>query len=515
MAAQDRQVETELKFDVPRRWFFPVLTGVADVTAMEASKRFSQTATYFDTPDLALLRAKRTLRRRTGGTDAGWHLKLPRQGDERLEVREPLGRSSLRVPASLRTEVAEVTGSRPLVPVAILRTHRAERRLLAEDRTPLVVIADDHVEATVLLGGERIHRWRELEAELLEGEPSTLEAVSAKLLSSGLTRAAGPSKLGRAMADVLAALESAGERTAGEVALAYVAQQVGVLQSLEPAVREDAPDSVHKARVATRRLRSALRTFRPLFDRTATDPLRDDVAWLTGALGGPRDAEVMRARLLGVAEGLEPELVVGPVLERLSRTLSSEHDRAHAALVAALDSRRYERLLADLIDVLVHPPFSAKASEPAGSTLPGLVGKESAGVLKTADVAAHSEDAAERDEAIHDIRKRAKAARYAAEAAGAVVGSRADKLAAAWTDLQEALGDYQDSVVAREVIMRISADARAAGEETFSYGVMAERETAGARAVRAQYADLLAKALTAAKKVDARAAAKSRSARKG
>ncbi|MBK7720938.1 MAG: CYTH and CHAD domain-containing protein [Austwickia sp.] len=515
MAAQDRQVETERKFDVPRRWSFPPMTAVADVAVVEPPKRFTQTATYLDTPELTLLRAKRTLRRRTGGSDAGWHLKQPRSGDERLEIREPLGRSSARVPAALRAEVAQVLGNRPLVPIAVLRTRRTERRLLAADGTALVVIADDQVEATVLLGGERIHRWREVEAELVDGDAAILEEVAQRLLSAGLTPAAGPSKVGRAMAEVLTDLAHPGPATAGAVALDYVAAQVGVLQALEPAVRDDHPDAVHKARVATRRLRSALRTFRPLFDRTVTDPLREDVAWLTGVLGAPRDAEVMRDRLLGVADGLEPELVVGPVLARLHQTLGGEHARAHAALVTALDGRRYERLMADLVEVLVRPPFVAAAAGPAARQLPGLVAKESKGVLKTANVAATSEDAEERDEAIHDIRKRAKAARYAAEAAGSVVGARADRLASAWTDLQEALGDYQDSVVAREVIMRICGEARTAGEETFSYGVLAERETAVARAVRDQYAGMLAKALKAARRVETGSGAKRSASAKG
>lgn len=506
MAAQDRQVETERKFDVPGRWSFPTLSGVAEVATVEPPQRFTQKATYLDTPDLALLRAKRTLRRRTGGSDAGWHVKLPGTADERLEIREPLGRSTLRVPPTLRSELADVVGMAALVPVAILRTQRTERRLLAKDGTPLVVIADDRVEATVLLGGERIHRWREIEAELLEGEPSILDAITERLLDSGLIAAAGPSKLGRAMTDVmvdvLAGIAGTIKPDAGQVALGYLAQQVGVLQAFEPAVRQDSPDAVHKSRVATRRMRSALRTFRPLFDRTVTDPLREDIAWLTGALGAPRDAEVMRDRLLGIVEGLEPELVVEPAPRRLRDTLEGEHARAHATLVAALDGRRYERLLADLVDLLVRPPFAPAAAGSAGKALPALVAKESNSVLKTAGVAATSQDAAERDEAIHDIRKRAKAARYAAEAAGSVVGTRADKLASAWTDLQEALGDYQDSVVAREVIMRICAQARAAGEETFSYGVLAERETARTRRVRGQYAGMLTKALKAAERID-------------
>ena len=91
----------------------------------------------------------------------------------------------------------------------------------------------------------------------------------------------------------------------------YLAAQVGVLQWLEAEVRDDKPDAVHKARVATRRLRSALRTFRPLLNRTVTDPLRREVQWLTGLLGAPRDAEVLLRHFQGMADELEPELLVG------------------------------------------------------------------------------------------------------------------------------------------------------------------------------------------------------------
>jgi inorganic triphosphatase YgiF len=62
----------------------------------------------------------------------------------------------------------------------------------------------------------------------------------------------------------------------------YLAAQLGVLQALEPAVREDAPDAVHKSRVATRRARSALKTFRDLFDGSVAEHLRGELSWLAG-----------------------------------------------------------------------------------------------------------------------------------------------------------------------------------------------------------------------------------------
>jgi CHAD domain-containing protein len=96
--------------------------------------------------------------------------------------------------------------------------------------------------------------------------------------------------------------------------------------------------------------------------------------------------------------------------------------------------------------------------------------------------------------ALHAVRKRAKAARYAAEAAGPSLGGPAAASAAAWTQVQEALGDFQDSIVVREVLTRVCAQARRAREDTFTYGVLAERETARARAVRARYPQLLEQA---------------------
>lgn len=508
--------ETERKFEVPRRWSCPSLPGTGAVTRVEGPRRFTQTATYLDTPDLALLRAKRTLRRRVGGIDAGWHLKLPGGGDTRTEVHEPLA-SPVRVPASLRELVADVIGTSALVPVAILRTQRVRRELRDAADALVAELVDDTVKATVLLDGEHILRWREVELELgPAGTTADLDALTERLLAARLVASTSPSKLSRALAGPLArrapgatgATGTAGRgsgkgkvvpATAGDVVVAYLGAQLGVLQALEPAVRADAPDAVHKTRVATRRARSALKTFRDLFDPSVSDHLRDELAWLAGMLGGPRDAEVLLERLSALLDDVPAAYVVGPVRDRLLGMLRADHDTSRAKLVAALDSRRYERLLLELSGAVQRPPYLGElAAAPAPDVVARMSGAAAAKVVKTAERAQEASPA-ERDEIIHDIRKRAKAARYADEAAAPVLGGKG--AAPAWTKLQEALGDYQDGVVAVETIQRACRAARAAGEDTFTYGVLVEREAAAGRAIRDQYGALLRSAVKKGKAI--------------
>ena len=496
--------ETERTFEVPRRWGCPALAGVGSVARVEGPKRFVQTATYLDTPELALLRAKRTLRRRVGGIDAGWHLKLPKAAETRTEVHEPLG-SAVRVPASLRALVADVIGTAALVPVAILRTRRARRELLDAEGVLVAEVVDDAVEATVLPDGERIVRWREVELELgPAGTEDDLAALTAALERGGLVRSAATSKLARALAEPLRRRQDpAGSlaATAGDVVVAYLAEQLGVLQASEGNVRVDAPDAVHKTRVAPRRARSALKTFARLFDPSVTDHLRAELAWLADLLGAPRDAEVLLERLTELVASADPAYVEPAVGDRLLAMLRDEHDAGRARLVAGLDSRRYERLLAELTEAVTHPPYLGElAADPAADVLARMSGRAAAAVQRAAEKARAAEPA-ERDEIIHDIRKRAKAARYADEAVAPALGGKG--AAPAWTRLQEALGDYQDGAVAIATILRACAAARAAGEDTFGYGVLVEREAAAGRAIRERYEALLKEALRRSKKVRA------------
>src|SRR5215467_8074933 len=169
-------IETERKYDAAARFAVPDLAGLAGVAAITRPVTYRLRAVYFDTADFRLLAAKVTLRRRTGGTDAGWHLKLPAGGDSRREVHAPLGRGAGRVPGRLAELVAGWTGGQPLRPIARLATTRRVRRLARRDGEVLAEVADDLVvgslPAPAAAGADagagmpewrEASRWREIE----------------------------------------------------------------------------------------------------------------------------------------------------------------------------------------------------------------------------------------------------------------------------------------------------------------------------------------------------------------
>jgi len=92
----------------------------------------------------------------------------------------------------------------------------------------------------------------------------------------------------------------------------------------------------------------------------------------------------------------------------------------------------------------------------------------------------------DRDLALHEARKKAKRTRYSAEAAAPALGSPATALTKSMKSLQNLLGDHQDSVMTRQTLRELSAVAHAAGESSFTYGVLYGREEARAAADEAQ-----------------------------
>ena len=104
-----------------------------------------------------------------------------------------------------------------------------------------------------------------------------------------------------------------GTSPAGAVVAAYLGEQVGRILSQDVLVRVDDPDSVHTMRVATRRLRSALKTFRPLFVPEERRLLRAELRWLAAELGAARDADVIRERLLGAIDAETQQLHLAAV----------------------------------------------------------------------------------------------------------------------------------------------------------------------------------------------------------
>jgi inorganic triphosphatase YgiF len=198
-----RHQEVERKFDADPDAPLPDLAGAggADLAVGEAVESQLE-ATYFDTADTQLARHRITLRRRTGGDDAGWHLKLPAGQDERTEIRLPLGDASQTVPVALAREVHAILGDRPLVPIALLRTTRIETPLLDAGGSVLAIVADDTVRGQRLTGAAaEVSRWREIEVELVDGDRAILDAVGDRLLAAGLTPSGSASKVARVLGD--------------------------------------------------------------------------------------------------------------------------------------------------------------------------------------------------------------------------------------------------------------------------------------------------------------------------
>jgi len=470
--------ETERKYEADTGTTVPSLAGLPGVAAESPPAEFRLEAEYFDTADLRLLRAGITLRRRRGGEDDGWHLKVPVGPDTRTELHVPLRRGRT-VPAELARLVRAYARTAPLAPVARIATLRRQRLLLDGDGTSLAEVADDEVTAQSLGTVTALSQWREVEVELTGGGRPLLEAADQRLREAGLGPAASASKLDRALAGRRPAPARPGplgkRATAAEVVLAYLSDQAAALLACDPAVRQDQPDAVHRMRVASRRLRSALQAFRPVIDAAATAHLREELQWLGQVLGAARDAEVLAGHLASLLDQVPPELVLGPVEASVTEHLAPRRATATRKVVRTLDSPRYLALLDELDALLAQPPLTALASGPA-SALHEPVARAVRRLARRVRRATSLPPGEARDVAVHDARKAAKRARYAAAALVPVEGKPARRLARRMKKIQSELGDHQDTVMARVALRDLGLRAYQAGENAFTYGLLYERD---------------------------------------
>jgi len=236
-------------------------------------------------------------------------------------------------------------------------------------------------------------------------------------------------------------------------------------------------------RVASRRLRSALRTFRPLLDHSALGDLGSELKWLASVLGEVRDREVLHERMRHALEDLPDELVLGPVRARLlDEELRAGGLRARSVAVDALRSSRYLTLLDRLDGLAAAPPLTPRAARPAGTVLPRLAQRAWKRLRRRAARAIATGD----EDRLHDCRKAAKQARYTAEAVAPVLGRPAARLGRKAKKVQTVLGEHQDSVLARTLLRRLATTET----QTFTYGLLYAAEQQHAAASAQQFADL-------------------------
>lgn len=470
MADTHREIET--KFDVAPDFTLGDLAEFAGPDASVHSRTVNLSSAYYDTAEHSLLRSRLTLRRRTGDTDTGWHLKVPGAGF-RTELHWPLPGND-EAPEELRNLIWPFAGQAELVPTVTLNTVRAAHRITAPDGRLIFELADDEVRVDSEGTPVAAPRWRELEVELGQaGSTADLNRATRVLLARGAFVSRSGSKLQRA----LGCPDDPATSTAAATLTSYLRAQYDALTAghfaisvkpFEPSATSPPHEAIHQTRVATRRLRAALRIFAPLFEAEPAARLQAELTWFAAELGEVRDREVLRSRLARAVDDLPAYLVVGPVARRIDDVLFAELRQHADALLATMRDERYRVLVQDLARWREQPPFTPEAAGPP-SVLAQYVTAAENKLAKRMKRAAGNHTPAEQ---LHQARKAGKRARYAAEAAAPALGKRASKIAKRASRLQTLLGEHQDAIVATELLRRIADQVADEGENAFTYGIL-------------------------------------------
>ncbi len=481
---RERRVPRQIKLVATSTFQLPALDAVADGVDAETAAPQRLSAAYYDTDDLRLARWGVSLGHRT---DEGWTVRLPAGGEKHLPAAQLTFPGTERRPPDQAVDVV-----RGFIRTAVLRrqarlqTLRRRIELRDPDAQVLAEVLDDEIS---VLDGRRIAmRFRELEVVPTDGTPAGfLDAIARRLLLAGaaaaqvtptVIRALGPGASGSPEVSVPELPPGA---TAADTVRRAIAGSVVRLIRYDAGVRLDRdPEDLHQARVATRRLRSDLRTFRTLVEPAWATGLRDELGWLGGAFGAVRDRDVLLERMRWRLDGLTEvsRRRAGGILS----TLQADRAQAYAELLQVLRGSRYLDLLDALVDAANRPLLLPEADLPAKDVLPLLVRRPLVALRRQVKAA----EGRPSDDELHEVRIRVKRVRYAAEAIAPVVGRRARTLGRTATTLQEVLGDHQDAVLAAAWLRAWALTCRSV-PAAFTAGELAGRELVAAEEARARW----------------------------
>lgn len=479
----------------------------ASVRVAAAGTR-NQVDLYLDTNDRRFqragyaLRIRRSSRRRDAVGEATLKALDPspeRSGVRyRREVSERLAEPDLR--ALMRSEgpvgqrVRAVAGRKRLLPLFEVRTHRRLFSLETDESPPGEIALDETAIQPSRGRGGPPARLRRVEVEVPEGavppfepfveglraesglQPAGLSKYEAGLLSAGL-RAPQPRSFGRTAIDAQAPI--------GVVAVAVLRRQLAALLAKEPGTRlGDDLEQLHDMRVASRRLRAALSLFGD-FLPAGGDHMRGELGWIGQALGAVRDLDVQLEQLdLWLVEVSDEDR---EPLSALRAVLEEQRSVARAAMLEALDSRRYEAFVRDFGRYLRGPRLRSSSAGrlPARAVAPDLIEKRFKQLRKSAEQIGPDSEPAD----YHLVRIRGKRFRYALEFLLDVYPGRTQPLLKRLIALQDVLGLHQDADVAITRLRRLAAER---GDElqpttVFAMGEIAERHRARAAELRAEF----------------------------
>ena len=251
----------------------------------------------------------------------------------------------------------------------------------------------------------------------------------------------------------------------------------------EHRVREGEARGVHQLRTTSRRLRSLLDLFEPLGDPEWNRALDAELKWLSAGLGRVRDLDVLTSRFQCEAEAIDSIAILEPLFEKLA----SRRRDAAIALAELLESDRYRDLLTRLSEAPTRAPLTESADDVCEKVLPRLV----LSTWKSLRKSGRQLTIQDPDESFHDVRKRAKRARYAAEAVSDALDHdnrrEAKNFARKARLAQDVLGEHQDAVVAAAALRDIAEEFPSLGRFGLAAGRLLEREIRAAESGKARY----------------------------
>ena len=453
-------VEIEAKYDADPDQPLPDLIGVAGIATVAVQAEMVLTATYLDTAGHDLGAAKTTLRRRTGGTDDGWHLKLSLADGERLEVHRALGRSSA-PPVALTSLLRSLVRAGRLAPVATLVNRRTVHQLLDEQGVVVAEMSDDFVTGERLDAEVPAVGWREVEIELVEGDREALADLDAAMHSAGFSTAGGSSKVGRVLGSgPLPAPEVRRRTPAGEVLDAGLRGVVVDLLSADPLLRLDRAGAATRVRAVLRRLRAALALRRQVRPDDVTTELRAEVGWLDSVVAPLEHLDIARDEIdAGQTGGVE---------RRMRRELAALRTEALSGVREALDSDRYLLLLDGLTALTHDDPLADTVTVRARALLPDLADRAAHRAERRLAQVVRAQSDQEQRFALVAARKAVERARYAASLLPARLSlpGRPELLDQA----AETLAGLDAVVSTQDTVLDLADRIHAAGESTFALG---------------------------------------------
>jgi inorganic triphosphatase YgiF len=468
-------LEIEAKYDVADGQQLPDLIGVGGITATVAQPEMVLTATYFDTADHALVAARATLRRRTGGTDDGWHLKLPLADGERLEVHRPLGRGQT-PPAALTALVRGFVRTDRLEAIATLVNRRTVHQLMDGGGGVLAELADDSVTGERHAAEGELVTWRELEIELVEGDREVLAALDAAVQAAGVQPASSASKLGRVLGSppVRFAQRPAFRRKTpvGEVLAVGLQHAVLDLQAADPLVRLDRPDAPTRMRAAVQQLRAALALQRQVVADELTTSIRVELAWLDSVVAVLDEVDTTHAAIRAALAVQPRELVIGPVNRRVDRERSAARRAAVTVVRDAMDSSRYLDLLGRVVELPSRLPTQPAAATRATDVLPDLADRALRRAERRLGQLARAPSDDERRRQQRGARRAVHRAVYAERLHSGRASQIQGPLESTLDEAAAVLARLEVSLSTQEVLRDLAMQAYAAGENAFTFGLL-------------------------------------------